>query len=141
MYQGTMPRYSVPSQVCPRSEETTVRFPQWAGKFQQKQMPLGGGLEAEPREGEGRADRNNLRLRLRPTQWTAQPSVGCGVKLMERPLRIPSCEVLGAGQRTQTLTCPALAQWPKISGWSLPHSGSTTRGLLEGPAPSSWTIA
>lgn len=54
---------------------------------------------------------------------------------MEQPLRIPSCEVLGAGQRTQTLTCPVLAQQPKISGWSLPHSGSTTRGLLEGPAP------
>lgn len=106
MYQGTVPRYSVPSQVCPRSEETTVRFPQWAGKFQQKQMPLGGGLEAEPREGEGRADRNNLRLRLRPTQWIAQPSVGGGVKLMEQPLRIPSSEVLGAGQGTQTLTCP-----------------------------------
>lgn len=40
-------------------------------------------------------------------------------------MRIPSCEVLEVSWRAQTWTCPILAQWPQVSGWSLPHSGST----------------
>ena len=33
VHPGTMPRDCVPGQVCPRSEETTVLFPQWVGRF------------------------------------------------------------------------------------------------------------
>lgn len=97
-----MPGYNVPSQVCPRSEETTGLFPQWTGRFRQKQMPLGGGLEAEPRGRRRKGgDRNNLSLRVRPIHWTAQkwkqPGEGVRVKLIEQSLGIPSCEVLGTG--------------------------------------------
>lgn len=49
MAQGTMPRCCVHGQACPRSGETTVLFPQWVGRFQQDQKPLGGDLGAEPR--------------------------------------------------------------------------------------------
>lgn len=64
--------------------------------------------------------------------------------LREQPWSIPCCEVLGAGQIAQTLTFSSLTQSPKVSGWSLPHSGSApgnNTSPLEGPDPSSWTIA
>lgn len=59
-------------------------------------------------------DRNKLKLRVRPTQRTPRgisiPGRRGRVKLREQPMRIPSCEVLGAGQLAQTLTFPTLTQ-------------------------------
>lgn len=66
------------------------------------------------------------------------------MKIMEQPMRIPSCVVLGAGQRAQTLAFLTLARWPQVSGLSLPYSGSAPGAntfLLEGPVPSSQTTA
>lgn len=59
-------------------------------------------------------------------------------------MRIPSCVVLGAGLRAQTLPFPTLARWPQVSGLSLPHLGSAPGAnifQLEGPDPSSQTTA
>lgn len=48
-------------------------------------------------------------------------------------MRIYSCEVLEVGQRAQTLTCLILAQWPQLSGWSLPHSDSAPQSSTSLP--------
>lgn len=65
MAQGTMPRCSVHGQVCPRSGETTVLFPQWVSRFQPEHMPLGGGFGLNLRRRGGKGwGRNKLRLRV-----------------------------------------------------------------------------
>lgn len=59
--QGTMPRPAVCGQICPRSGETTMLFPQWTGRLQQEQMPLGDALGTQPRVGvEGRAETGTI---------------------------------------------------------------------------------
>lgn len=89
-------------------------FPQWTGRLQQEQMPLEDAFGTERRvsrrEGpEQEQPQAEVEAHPRTIQSWKQPWVECVVKLMEQPFRIPSCEVPGAAQRAQTLTCPVLA--------------------------------
>lgn len=91
-------------------------FPQWVGRFQQEQMPLGGNLGAEPsgrrKEGPGQ-EQTQVESEANPSGLPRGESSLRGpgtMKLREQPLRRPSCEVLGADQITQALTFPTLTQ-------------------------------